>query len=54
MADVPGTAYDALPEDVQKAIKNLGDTAFSIQQLLFDPTVSLLSRLLLVLTAILY
>ncbi len=36
LGQVPNTAYMKLPSVVQEAIKNLGDTAFSIQQLLFD------------------
>lgn len=36
LTDYGNTAYDKLPPDVQKSIKNLGGDAFSIQQLLFD------------------
>ncbi len=36
LGQVPNTDYSKLPADVQKTIKNLGDSAFSIQQLLFD------------------
>ncbi|KAK5655523.1 hypothetical protein OQA88_5454 [Cercophora sp. LCS_1] len=38
MSDVPDTAYGKLPKDVQKVIKNMSGTAFTIQQLLLDLT----------------
>jgi hypothetical protein len=34
--DVPGAAYNTLPQAVKDQIKNLSGSAFSIQQLLFD------------------
>lgn len=36
LSTVDRAAYSELPEPVQRQIKNLGDSAFSIQQLLFD------------------
>ena len=36
LGQVPNTDYSKLPADVQNTIKNFGDSAFSIQQLLLD------------------
>ena len=43
LTHVPGSGYAKLPPAVQKQIKNLSGTAFSIQQLLFDLTHATLS-----------
>lgn len=36
LSTVDQSAYSKLPPDVQQQIKNLGDSAFSVQQLLYD------------------
>lgn len=38
LEEVDKTAYNTLPEDVQKKIQSLGSDAFSVQQLVFDLT----------------